>query len=187
MEGAVPTAFWRAISSFIVFGLLSGCMHSKAPLLPVSEALDDPILTGRYVSASRGELIYWRVIRDGKGYRITNMGGKEKAIAATLHRFNDRFALLQIGPTRTGGTEPRYYYSLIHIADKYLLFDLIQCDTTIVKEMELEVEKATLLSCDVNSRDQLTTLAHRAAKQFYDSRNMVPVLKAATSSRTPRQ
>lgn len=54
---------------------LSGCIESKSPLLPESEAVDQPVAGVYAALGNRGTdgvrtLDHWRVSQDGKRYKI---------------------------------------------------------------------------------------------------------------------
>lgn len=172
----VPRRTVRAgLLSALLAGLLGGCISSSEPLLPAREALSEPDLTGRYAaSAGQGKLQVWNVTRDGAGYLLNVIGDQEK-IKGALYKYDDRYWLAQIGPVKDSGTD-KYLYWLLYTGQQYILVNDIPCDTTIAKELNLQIE-ADNYSCNVKSRAQLDALVHRAADRFLDRERMVPVLR----------
>ena len=102
----------RAILVLILSCGLVGCIESKSPLLPESEAINSPI-SGNYVAIGNRDrdsartLDHWRVSQEGKHYKIKvaeEPTGKLNTLIGTLHRLEDRFAIFQFRsdePART--------------------------------------------------------------------------------------
>src|SRR5689334_10695292 len=93
----------RMIPIALLAALLGGCVVSDKPLLPESEAVTDASLTGRYLGVTNGRPRTWTVTLNGSRYTVRP--GKEEARSATLHKFDDRFWLVQLAAPKNDPKE----------------------------------------------------------------------------------
>lgn len=148
---------------------LSGCIESKSPLLPESEAIGRPI-TGVYVTlGNRGTdgartLDRWRVSQDGKRYKIqgpADDAGKMPTMTGTMHRLDDRYVLFQFqGDDSARGN---YSYWLVSLRSNWILINTIDCDTSALRNAG---GRGTCR--DIKSRSVLTALARNATRHSLD-------------------
>jgi hypothetical protein len=181
-----------AAANFIAVTLaigLAGCIESKRPLLPDSEAITSAV-PGIYVTSSNDvgadgvrELAHWIVSREGAQYRIqgppTPGTGKMPTAVGTLHPFDNHYVLFQyhgdgpfhyhdIGPVNDEG----YSYWLLSLHSNWILIDTIDCDSKVLKQA-----RGGSRCNDIKSRNVLFALAKISAQHSLDLQN-----KAAANS-----
>ena len=152
---------------------LAGCIESKAPLLPESQAITS-LVPGQYVTNTdvmadtdavpkekRG-LVYWNVSLVGKQYHADRTTELPTGIlrsfvghlVGTLHPFDDHHFIFQFRGDENEGADNKYSYWLLNVRSDWILINTIECDKNILKTVGEHG------SCnDIESRRALIALA----------------------------
>jgi tetratricopeptide (TPR) repeat protein len=148
---------------------LSGCIESKKPLLPDSDAITsvpagEYIVNGEVGADGMRKLEHWNVSREGVQYRLQTLpepDGKAPSVFGTIHPFDDQYVLFQY---RDDSVESgKYKYWLISVRSNWVLINLINCDAKLLESVGGKGKCQ-----DIKSHTVLNALAKNAAKHTFD-------------------